>query len=170
MTQAAASEMPAPANLLGREFSTAVVVFHEAIGRLLGLSAVERKCIDVLRRLGPVTAGTIGEHTGLTTGAVTGLMDRLEKAGYVRRERDPHDRRKVVVQLLPNERMDAVLAAAFGPFGADMVKIAARYSEAERRVIADWISATTEALVANTHRIMTLDQPELHTRPMSSHT
>jgi DNA-binding MarR family transcriptional regulator len=117
-----------------------------------------------------VTAGTIGEHTGLTTGAVTGLMDRLEKAGYVRRERDPHDRRKVVVQLLPNERMDAVLAAAFGPFGADMVKIAARYSEAERRVIADWISATTEALVANTHRIMTLDQPELHTRPMSSHT
>ena len=74
------------------------------------------------------------------------------------------------MQLVPNERMDAVLAAAFGPFGADMVKIAAGYSEAERRVIADWISATTEALVANTHRIMTLDQPELHTRPVSSHT
>jgi DNA-binding IclR family transcriptional regulator len=44
----------------------------------------------------PVTAGTIGEHTGLTTGAVTGLMDRLEKAGYVRRDRDPRDRRKVL--------------------------------------------------------------------------
>jgi predicted ArsR family transcriptional regulator len=159
MTQAAASEEPTPANLLGREFSTAVVVFHEAIGRLLGLSAVERKCIDVLRRLGPVTAGTIGEHTGLTTGAVTGLMDRLEKAGYVRRERDPHDRRKVLVQLLPNERMDAVLAAAFGPFGDDMVKIAARYSGAELRAIADWIAASTEALVANTHRIMSLDPP-----------
>jgi predicted transcriptional regulator len=159
MTQAAASAEPTPANLLGREFSTAVVVFHEAIGRLLGLSAVERKCIDVLRRLGPVTAGTIGEHTGLTTGAVTGLMDRLEKAGYVRRERDPHDRRKVLVQLVPNERMDAVLAAAFGPFGDDMVKIAARYSGPELRVIADWIAATTEALVANTNRIMNLDPP-----------
>jgi DNA-binding transcriptional ArsR family regulator len=159
MTQAAASEEPTPANLLGRELSTAVVVFHEAIGRLLGLSAVERKCIDVLRRLGPVTAGTIGEHTGLTTGAVTGLMDRLEKAGYVRRERDPRDRRKVLVQLVPNERMDAVLAAAFGPFGDDMVKIAARYNGAELRAIADWIAATTEALVANTHRIMSLDPP-----------
>ena len=160
MTQAAASENLPPGELLGREFSTAIVMFHEAVGRLMGLSAVERKCIDVLRRLGPVTAGTIGEHTGLTTGAVTGLMDRLEKAGYVRRERDPRDRRKVLVQLLPNEHMDALLAAAFGPFGDDMATIAARYSQAEIRVIADWIAVTTEALVANTHRVTALDQEQ----------
>src|ERR1700691_5726994 len=101
MTHGGAAADPAQAELLGREFATAVVVFHEAVGRLLGLSAVERKCLDVLRRLGPVTAGTIGEHTGLTTGAVTGLMDRLEKAGYVERTRDPRDRRKVVGHLLP---------------------------------------------------------------------
>ena len=112
----------------------------------------------MLRRLGPVTAGTIGEHTGLTTGAVTGLMDRLEKAGYVRRERDPSDRRKVVLHLLPNRQLDAQLAAAFGPFGEDMAKIAARFSPAEHRAIADWIAATTEALVANTQRVMSLDQ------------
>src|SRR3984957_19264913 len=129
MTQAAAPETPPPAELLGREFSTAIVMFHEAVGRLMGLSAVERKCIDVLRRLGPVTAGTIGEHTGLTTGAVTGLMDRLEKGGYVRRERDPDGRRKGVLPLLPNEEMDALLGAAFGPFGEDMAKMAANYSE-----------------------------------------
>jgi DNA-binding MarR family transcriptional regulator len=159
MAQGAVSGDPAPGELLGREFATAVVVFHEAVGGLLGLSAVERKCIDVLRRLGPVTAGTIGEHTGLTTGAVTGLVDRLEKAGYARRARDPRDRRKVVVELLPNERMDALLAAAFGPFADDMAKIAAGYSGAERRAIADWIRKTTVALVANTQRIMSLDQP-----------
>jgi DNA-binding MarR family transcriptional regulator len=106
-----------------------------------------------------VTAGTIGDHTGLTTGAVTGLMDRLEKAGYVRRTRDPHDRRKVVVELLPNDRMDALLAAAFGPFTDDMTKLAATYTEPERRAIADWISKTTDVLVTNTHRIMRLDQP-----------
>jgi DNA-binding MarR family transcriptional regulator len=142
----------------GREFTTAVVMFHEAVGRLLGLSAVERKCLDVLRRLGPVTAGTIGEHTGLTTGAVTGLMDRLEKAGHVRRARDPHDRRKVVVQLLPNEQMDALLGAAFDPLADDMTKVAARYSDAELRAIADWIRQTTDVLVANTRRI-SHDQP-----------
>ena len=159
MAQGAAPEDPAADELLGREFATAIVVFHEAVGRLLGLSAVERKCLDVLRRLGPVTAGTIGQHTGLTTGAVTGLMDRLETAGYVQRARDPHDRRKVVVQLLPNEQMDALLAAAFGPFTDDLTKMAATYSDAERRAIADWVSKTTDVLVANTQRIMNLDQP-----------
>jgi DNA-binding MarR family transcriptional regulator len=160
MSQAPASENPPQTDLLGREFSTAIVMFNEAVGRLLGLSAVERKCIDVLRRLGPVTAGTIGEHTGLTTGAVTGLMDRLEKAGYVRRERDPRDRRKVLVELLPSEHLDAVLATAFGPFGEDMAKIAARFSAAELRAIVEWIAATTDALVANTHRITSLDQAQ----------
>jgi DNA-binding MarR family transcriptional regulator len=159
MTQGAVPEDQAAGELLGREFTTAIVVFHEAVGRLLGLSAVERKCVDVLQRLGPVTAGTIGEHTGLTTGAVTGLMDRLEKAGYVRRARDPHDRRKVVVQLVPNEQMNALLATAFGPLTDDMTKLAARYSDAELRAIADWIRGTTEVLIASTRRIMSLDRP-----------
>jgi DNA-binding MarR family transcriptional regulator len=159
MAQRAVHGDRAAGELLGREFTTAVVIFNEAVGRLLGLSAVERKCLDVLRRLGPVTAGTIGEHTGLTTGAVTGLMDRLEKAGYVQRERDPRDRRKVVVQLLPNERMDALLATAFGPLADDMTTVAARYSDVEVRAIADWVGRTTDVLVANTRRIMSLDQP-----------
>jgi DNA-binding MarR family transcriptional regulator len=124
----------------------------------MGLSSVERKCIDVLQRLGPVTAGAIAEHTGLTTGAVTGLVDRLETAGYVQRARDPHDRRKVVVQLLPNEQMDALMAAAFGIFVEDMTKITARYSDTELYAITDWIRRTTDALVANTRRIMSLDE------------
>lgn len=150
--------------LLGREFATALVVFHEAIGKLVGLSSVERKCIDVLQRLGPVTAGAIAEHTGLTTGAVTGLVDRLENAGYVQRARDPDDRRKVVVRLLPNERMDALMATAFGPFVEDMTKIMAKYSDAELRAITDWVRRATDALVANTRRIMSLDEPGTENR------
>ena len=146
--------------MLGREFATAIVVFHEAVGKLMGLSSVERKCIDVLQRLGPVTAGAIAEHTGLTTGAVTGLVDRLETAGYVRRARDPHDRRKVVVQLLPNEQMDALMATAFGIFVDDMTKISARYSATELHTITDWIRRTTDALVANTRRIASPPEPE----------
>ena len=153
MTQDISPDAQAAGALLGREFATAMVVFHEAVGRLLGLSSVERKCVDVLQRLGPVTAGTIGDHTGLTTGAVTGLVDRLEKAGYVRRTRDPQDRRKVVVELLPNEKMDALMAAAFGPFADDMAKLATGYDEAELRTIADWVSRTTDVLVANTRRV-----------------
>ena len=53
--------------MLGREFTAAVVLFHEAVGRALGLSAADRKCLDVLDRLGPVSAGQIAKETGLTT-------------------------------------------------------------------------------------------------------
>jgi DNA-binding MarR family transcriptional regulator len=166
MSQGALPENQAAGALLGRKFATALVVFHEAVGNLVGLSSVERKCIDVLQQLGPVTAGTIAEHTGLTTGAVTGLVDRLENAGYVQRARDPNDRRKVVVRLLPNERMDALMAAAFGPFVEDMANTAARYDDAELRAIADWITRTTDTLVANTRRIMNLEEdPDASAQP-----
>ncbi|PXX63862.1 DNA-binding MarR family transcriptional regulator [Nocardia tenerifensis] len=151
-------EVPAAdPTLLGREFATAMVNFHTATGRLLGLSAVERKCMDTLRTLGPVPAGTIAEHTGLTTGAVTGLVDRLEKAGYAKRTRDPKDRRRVVVELIPNDRVDALLAAVFVPFGSDMAELSAKYSPAELRAINDWIQRTTDILVANTQRISAPD-------------
>jgi DNA-binding MarR family transcriptional regulator len=148
---------PPPGTLLGREFATAIVVFHESVGRLLGLSSVERKCLDVLDRLGPVTAGAIAEHTGLTTGAVTGLADRLEKAGYARRTRDPHDRRKVLIELVPHERRAQLTAAAFGPFIADMAEAAAKYTPAELAVISDWVATTTDILVNNTRRIAQLE-------------
>src|SRR5579871_2016463 len=96
------SNRPAPpltlqeGNLLGRDFVAAVVVFHELVGRCLGLSATDRKCLDLLSR-GPVTAGEIAKFTGLTTGAVTGIIDRLAKAGYAERVNDPQDRRRVLV-------------------------------------------------------------------------
>ncbi|MFI6168425.1 MarR family winged helix-turn-helix transcriptional regulator [Nocardia sp. NPDC051052] len=153
MTQELPPPETADHTILGREFASAMVNFHAATGKLLGLSAVERKCMDTLRILGPVTAGTIAEHTGLTTGAVTGLVDRLEKAGYAKRIRDPHDRRKVLVELVPNEQVDALMAAVFIPFGTELTELMSRYSPAELQAISDWIRRTTDILVSNTHRI-----------------
>ncbi|MEV6554943.1 MarR family transcriptional regulator [Nocardia sp. NPDC051756] len=157
-------EVPADPTLLGREFASAMVNFHAATGKLLGLSAVERKCMDTLRILGPVPAGTIAEHTGLTTGAVTGLVDRLEKAGYAKRTRDPLDRRKVRVELVPNERVDELLAEVFVPFGTEMAELMTRYSPAELQAIRDWIDRTTDILVRNTQRI---SDPDF--KPASAH-
>ncbi len=156
-TPAAPPQTPEAANLLGREFVTAVVMFHESVGRLLGLTAVERKCLDVLARIGPVTAGGIAEHTGLTSGAVTGLIDRLNHAGYVDRAGDPADRRRVLVSLRPNTRMDQVRPAVFGPLGQDMAAVTSRYTQDELLVIADFMRRTTDVLVANTARLGTLD-------------
>jgi DNA-binding MarR family transcriptional regulator len=85
---------------LGRELSQATVLFHTQIAEHVGLSATDHKCLDLaVQAEHPLTAGQIAELSGLSTGAVTGVIDRLERAGFVRRVRDPHDRRKVLVEV-----------------------------------------------------------------------
>jgi DNA-binding MarR family transcriptional regulator len=139
--------------LLGREFITAVVMFHESVGRLLGLTAVERKCLDVLDRCGPMTAGAISENTGLTTGAVTGLIDRLRGRGFVSREADPKDGRRVLVSLLPHPASEELRASVFGPLGADMQALTDTYTPEQLATIADFLQRTTDVLVENTSRV-----------------
>ena|SRR5882757_5132882 len=107
--------------LLGRDLITAVVVFHDEVGRRLGLSATDRKCLDLISR-GPVTAGELARHTGLTTGAITGTIDRLVAAGYAERTPDPVDRGRIWVSRRAGV-LDEVLPAIFGPLGEDMKKI-----------------------------------------------
>jgi DNA-binding MarR family transcriptional regulator len=85
---------------LGRQLSQATVLFHAQIAEHVGLSATDHKCLDLaVQAERPLTAGQIAELSGLSTGAVTGVIDRLERAGFVRRVRDPHDRRKVLVEV-----------------------------------------------------------------------
>ena len=144
---------PAPLDgaALGWELSTAVVLFHEAIGQRLGLSAVEHKALDLITRHGPLTAGALAEHTGLTSGAVTGLVDRLERAGYVRRAPDPADRRRILIAAVPDRRPD--LTVVFAELGQEMAGFLARYDERELAAIADWIANTIRALQAQTRRL-----------------
>jgi predicted transcriptional regulator len=71
-----------------RELTTRTVIFHHFIGELLGLIPTDHKCLDVIiRTKTPMTASQLAEETSLSTGAITGVIDRLEKAGYVRRKR-----------------------------------------------------------------------------------
>lgn len=72
---------------------------NHAIADAIGLHPTDQECLDLLDWTGPIAAGEIGTHLGLTSGAVTGLIDRLEEAGWVRRERDPRDRRRVIVHF-----------------------------------------------------------------------
>jgi len=139
-------------NLLGRDFIAAVVVFHDLVGRCLGVSATDRKCLDLLSR-GPVAAGELARFTGLTTGAVTGIIDRLVKAGYAERISDPEDRRRVLVARKSNSRLDKILPAVFGPLGHDMTKVTSGYTQRELGVIADFLTRTREVLLANTARV-----------------
>lgn len=83
-----------------RRMGTASALHSQSVARRLGLASVDLECLDMIVLNGPVTAGKIAEHTKLTTGAVTGLIDRLQKKGFVERIDAPADRRKVLVQIV----------------------------------------------------------------------
>ncbi len=92
------SELVAELAGMMRELSTATILFHQAVADRLGMNVTDHKCAGILTQSGPITAGDLAVRTGLTTGAVTGVIDRLEKAGFVRRVRDGTDRRRVIVE------------------------------------------------------------------------
>src|SRR6476659_9033510 len=84
-----------------RRSSAQGLMFSQAVAHSVGISSSDLECLDFLNLEGRVTAGRLAEVTGLTTGAITVVVDRLEKAGFVRRERDEADRRKVFIATLP---------------------------------------------------------------------
>src|SRR6195256_6642332 len=84
-----------------RKSSALGVIFGQTVANRVGVSSSDLECLDFLNLDGRVTAGRLAELTGLTTGAITGVVDRLEKAGLVRRERDEADRRKVFISIVP---------------------------------------------------------------------
>ena len=75
--------------------------FDQAVADAIGINRTDLRCLDVIQREWPVAAGRLAEQTGLTTGAITTVLDRLERAGYARRVRDPSDRRRVLVEVTP---------------------------------------------------------------------
>ncbi|MGH8929136.1 MAG: MarR family winged helix-turn-helix transcriptional regulator [Egibacteraceae bacterium] len=82
------------------------ILFQQAVANRLGLSLSDFKCLTALGESGQATAGEIARRTGLTTGAVTRMIDRLERAGWVRREQDRHDRRRVIVRPVPDRQAE----------------------------------------------------------------
>lgn len=119
---------------LGREMSTLTVLRHARIADRMGLSGTDHKALDLATRAeGPLTAGRIAQLTGLSTGAVTGVIDRLERAGFVRRVRDTEDRRKVLVEILPVD--EAKYAPLFESAMVATEKVLTRFSPAERAAI-----------------------------------
>lgn len=87
----------------GRENSRLSMVFRYAIAERLGLTVSDLECLDYLADVGSATAGQIAERTNLTTGAVTSMLRRLQQAGYLTTERDPADRRRVIVTIRPEQ-------------------------------------------------------------------
>jgi len=100
-----------------RRSQSATARFDRAVADAAGLNLTDMGCLDFLGQLGPMTAGRLAELTGLSSGAMTAALDRLERSGYARRVRDAHDRRRVLVELTDKvDQIDAFYAehAALG--------------------------------------------------------
>lgn len=139
-------ELMTALNAAMREASGQGVLYSQAVAERLGINATDLECLDTIVLRGPVTAGTLAEQTGLTTGAITGVIDRLERAGLARRERDASDRRKVLVRALP------AVTRRLGPFFAPMERGAmatlSRYSEKELGFLLDFFSRARDTALA----------------------
>lgn len=136
----------------GRDYSSAAVLMHQAVADRLGLSVTELKTLDLLQRAGAITAGEIAAHTRLTTGAVTTLIDRLEKKKFVRRVRDRDDRRRVGVTL--TKTFGKEVSPLFERLGKKTMTRARFYSRAEAVLIAGFLTATAEDLREEAERVV----------------
>jgi DNA-binding MarR family transcriptional regulator len=149
----------------GRRMSTRTVLFHAAIAERLGLNPSDHKCADLIcNEAGPLTAGRLAELTGLSTGAITGVVDRLERAGFVSRVPDPQDRRRVVISGSNSGRAPD-LRHLFLPLMAGMVSLCESYSDAELSLIVDFMRRSAQLTDA---RIQALREPIPHTPPLPS--
>jgi DNA-binding MarR family transcriptional regulator len=128
--------------LASRESSTMAVFFHTRMAEHVGLGATEEKTLALLGKRGPLTAGEIAAHTGLTTPSVTGLLDRLESKGMVRRVRDPHDRRRVIVE--PNQERLAELDRMFYSVQEAFHEMLEIYSDEQLATIADFLTRSAQ--------------------------
>jgi DNA-binding MarR family transcriptional regulator len=112
------------------------ILFNQKVADRVGLHLTDLQCINLLDLLGPVTPGTLAESTGLTTGGVTVMLDRLEKAGYVKRDRNPNDRRSVLVRVI--ERKLLKMNTLYSRMSSEVESYFSEISEADLQTVLNF--------------------------------
>ena len=138
---------------LDRELSDAVVFFHTAVAGHLGMGLADWKCLGLLERHGGMTAGRLAELSGFTTGAITGIVDRLERSGYASRQPNPADRRSVMVCPGNLDGLKETIRPIFVSLHRAMGRVTRNYSAAEREAVRNWLAETTRVLRAETQEL-----------------
>jgi hypothetical protein len=128
-----------------RRTGSLMQLMGQAAADRIGINATDLNCLNILSFSGQMTAGQLAKTTGLTTASITGVIDRLEEAGYVRRERDPSDRRRVVVRLVL-ERAVSDVATVFLPMVRAWQNMAERYSDEDLRLIVEFYGQMEDVL------------------------
>lgn len=127
---------------LGQMASTETALFHQAAAAKYGLGITDMKTLSALQQEGPMTAGQLAKRLSLTTGAVTNLIDRLERQDFVTRAPDPHDRRKVIVAV--NERKLATSENVYLSMGEAFNTLVETYSTEQLEFLVRFYRATID--------------------------
>lgn len=129
---------------LGRTMSTQTVFLHQALAQSAGLNATDTKCIDLILRAPPegATAGWLSDMSGLTTGAITHILDRLEKRGFVQRRRDTQDRRKIFICV--REESLKPLIPKYEAIGRAYMSLVEQYSDDQLQLICEYLEKTSD--------------------------
>src|SRR5688500_2696855 len=143
-----------------RMVSAQSVLLSDAVARLAGLNSTDLECLDLLLLTGVTTAGTLAAHTGLTTGAITAVIDRLERAGFARRQRDPKDRRRVLVEALPHYVQE--IGPLYAPLAQSTEKLHREYDDKQLALVVDYLSRAFGLAAAHVNWLQT--QPPLAKR------
>ncbi len=127
---------------LVRRHSIAIVLFHQAVADRLGLGPTDHKCLDLLRERGAMTGSELAAITALTSGAITGVVARLERAGYLRREPDPHDRRQQILSPVLERMRD--IQHVFDPIRKDVAALLDSFDTHQLTAIAEFLAGSTD--------------------------
>jgi DNA-binding MarR family transcriptional regulator len=134
-----------------RMHQNAVEVMDDAAADHLGINRTDTRCLDIIERLGTLTAGELARESGLTTGAITTALDRLEAKGYVRRVRDDRDRRKIMVEITEEARQRAW--EAYGPLAERGGVELTHYTNEQLELLRDFLQAGRELLIDHAARV-----------------
>ena len=121
-----------------REFSIGTVLFHRSVGEILGVNVTDMKCLDMMAQQESATPSQLARHTGLSSGATTAMIDRLESAGLVERRHDPQDGRGTILVLTQEAKRR--LPSLFASLGNAMETLLSSYPDKELVVLNDFFT------------------------------
>jgi len=147
-------------NIIRRMGAQSVIVSQTVAARF-GLNTTDLECLDLIQLQGRVSAGELAAATGLTSGAVTALIDRLERAGYVERVDDPADRRRVLVRIRKGSIGE--IGKVYEPMQKRMFALWSQYSAAELEVITDFL---TRSLALSVECVAELRRRPVKAKPL----
>jgi DNA-binding MarR family transcriptional regulator len=125
--------------------------FDNLAAQRLGVNRTDLNCLDIIQRIGSMTAGELAVQSGLTTGAVTAVIDRLEEAGYVRRVRDDVDRRRVMVEVTPE--FQELAWEIWGPMKDDWEALMRRHTNDQLQFLLEFMRDSTDVAQRHIERL-----------------